>query len=895
MAELRLGSLGRELRSRLWRADIHEEVESELAFHAEMVAEELERAGFAPRKALRMARARFGDLSAVEAECRELRGEAERKMMRSRYLSEVRQDVSFGLRQFWKNPGFTTVAVLTIAVGVGATTTIFSAIEGTLLRPWPFPNAERLVTVLPTWPQQDAVGTSVNYADYEDWRNAGIFQEVTVYGVDFRDLAVGSGEPERISTVIHSEDYFKTLGVAPSMGRPPQADEYGFGAPAVAVLTHGYWQRRFGSDSEVIGRTIRLNGESATIVGVMPPELNVLPAPVFIPLRPSPETLAGWRDRDSFAFLALARLHLDQTIEAADAQLVSIQARIERDNPHLRGGTSATLMPLADWVVGTNTRTILWVTMGAVIFVLLIGCVNLANLQLAGATRRARELAIRSAIGACRRRLLRQLLAESLMLALAGGALGVVLSLIGIDLLVALAAPSNVPRIAGIGLNAPVLAFALVASVASAAIFGLMPALLATRQGPSQALADASFGSTSGPKGRRFLNGLVAAELALAVVLLAGAGLMLRSVAGLRNVDPGFDIENLITFDLIIPATRYESGQSIVEAHTELKERLEAVPGVESVAVTSALPLGGGGFMLFRAHLPEGRPEPPDGNEVIGNWDMVYPGYFAAMRLPMIAGRGFTSDDNEDALPVMIVNREFARLMFDSVEEALGKRVRSWRDENVYREIVGVVENVRYFGAGDADRGIVYVPYRQTTLLRAASFAVRTRDGLGTGSAIRAATQDFDSDIALASFTTMSQTFEASIAGSRFSARLLTACGALALLLASMGIYGVLSYAVAQRNREFGIRMALGATSAHVRRMVLRESGSSVIIGAGLGLAGAFAITRVMSGLLFQVSATDPLTLGGVIVALALAALAASWIPVARATRLDPTRAMRLE
>jgi len=803
-------------------------------------------------------------------------------------------DLRHALRLFRKRLGFTVIAVLTIGVGVAATTTIFSAIEGTLLRPWPFPGSERLMMVQTTWPARGITVSSVNYADYEDWREAEIFESVTALAFGERDLADGAGEPERINTVIHSEDFFATLGVAPTLGRLPHADEYGTGAPAVAVLTYGMWQSRFGGDRDVIGRTIRLNGEPATIVGVVSPELDVFQTPLFIPLRPSRQTLAGWRDRDSRSFLAIARLRLGQTLEEARAQLVAIEARIERDYPQLRAGSSADLVPFAEWAVGSQTRTILWVMMGAVVFVLLIGCVNLANLQLAAAARRERELAIRSAIGAGRRRLVRQLLTESVLLAPAGGALGIFLALAGIDLLIALA-PSNVPRLEQVGLNTTVLAFALAVSFGSTLIFGLLPAWRATRQGPWHALADASFGSTSGPKGRRFLNGLVAAELALAVVLLAGAGLMLRSVASLRDDDPGFDVEDMITFRMTLPATRYETGRPLVDAYARLREGLEAVPGVESVAVTSVLPLGGGGYLLSRVHLPEGRPEPPDGQEVAANWDVVHPGYFAALGLPLIAGRDFTSADAEGSIPVMIVNREFARLMFGSVEEALGKRVRSWRDENIYREIVGVAENVRYFGAGAPTIGVVYVPHRQATWLRAAGIGVRTRDVSGTSAAIRAAVRAFDPDVALASFSTMSRLLEDSIAARRFAAQLLTGFAALALLLAALGIYGVLSFAVAQRNREFGVRMALGARAADVRSMVLRESGVCVLVGFGLGLAGAVAITRVMSGLLFGVSATDSTTFGGVIVVLAVAALAASWIPAARATRVDPVQAMRPE
>jgi len=803
-------------------------------------------------------------------------------------------DLRYGLRLLYKRVGFTVVALLTIGVGIAATTTVFSVIEGTLLRPWPFPGSERIVVPLATQPARGQVWSSINYGDYEDWREAGVFEHVAAYFSTAADLADGSGEPERIRVTQFSEDYFATLGVAPILGRLPAEEDYGPGAPLVALLSYGLWQSRFGGDRQAVGRTMRLNGWPATVIGVMPAELDVLESPLFVPLRASPAALRNWRDRDNYMFGALARLRPGQTIDEARVRLQTIAARIESEWPRLREGISADLAPLSERLVGDETRTILWVMMGAVAFVLLIGCVNLANLLLARATGRGRELAIRTAMGAGRARLVGQLLVESVVLALAGGALGVLLSLGGIRVLVSLA-PADVPRIEGVGLNTAVLGFALMVSLASALIFGLLPAFRATSLGPARALADAAFGSTRGQRGRRTLGALVAAELALAVVLLAGAGLMLRSVAGLRDVDPGFEVENMLTFQITLPPTRYDSGRPVADAYARLRERLEALPGVESATVTSALPLGGGGFILFRAHLPEGRPEPPEGEEVRANWDVVHPGYFATMGLPLIAGRGFSEADDEGSVPVMIVNREFARMMFGSVADALGARVRSWRDENIYREIVGIVENVRYFGAGDEIRGVVYVPHRQVTW-RSMAVAVRTAtDPENVAGAVRPAVREFDPNVALASFTTMAQTFEDSVAERRFAATLLSSFAAIALLLAAIGIYGVLSYAVAQRTREFGVRMALGARAADVRVMVLRQAAVSLLIGVGLGLAGAIAVTRVMSGMLFGVTATDPLSFGGAIAVLVAAALAASWMPAVRATRVDPMEAMRPE
>jgi putative ABC transport system permease protein len=809
-------------------------------------------------------------------------------------------DLRHGLRLFRRRLGFAAIAILTVGVGVAATATIFSAVEGTLLRPWPFPGSERLGVILATWPERDVRSGSVNYADYEDWRKAGIFEYVAVYAGEPLDLAGGAGEAQRVRGLQISEDFFQGLGLAPVLGRLPASEEYGIGAARVALLSHQLWQDRFGGDGEITGRTLRLNGEATTVIGVMPAELDVMEGELYLPLRPTPERLEGWRDRDSFAFSSLARLKAGQTFERARAELGAIAARIEADWPQLREGSSADIVPLAERMVGQETRVILWVLLGAVSFVLLIGCVNLANLQLAQATGRGREFAIRSSLGAGRGRLVRQLLAESLMLAVVGGLIGVLLSAGGIRVLIALA-PSDVPRMDRISLNSTVLGFALLVSLASAIVFGLLPALRASSEGPSRALADSAFGSTGGRRGRRTLNVLVGAELALAVVLLAGAGLMLRSVASLRDVDPGFDVEDMVTFKLILPPARYETGRPVVAAFTQLRERLVALPGVESATATSSLPLGGGGFILFRSFLPEGRQEPPDGVEVRGNWDVVQPGYFETMGLPLVAGRMFTEADDERSVPVIIVNREFAREMFGSSEEALGKRVRSWRDENMYREIVGVVENIRYFGAGDEIRGVVYVPHRQTTAgplrfaWRGMAMAVRTVGSSGVVGALRAEVRAFDPDIALASMTTMGQIFEDSIAERRFAARLLSAFAGLALLLATMGIYGVLSYAVAQRHREFGVRMALGARAGDVRRMVLKEAGLTAVIGVVVGLVGALTITRVLSGLLYGVGATDPRAFAGAIAVLVAVAVVASWIPAERATRVDPMQAMRPE
>ena len=812
---------------------------------------------------------------------------------RSRMLDGTTRDFRFALRGLRRSPVFAVVAVLTLALGIGATTTIFSVLEGVLLRPWPFPDASRLVVPVSVRPATGEQFSSVNYGDYEDWKAAGVFENVAVYQRLGADMAAPGGEPERVRGMGTTADFFATLDVSAALGRLPLPDEYIADAPRVAVVSDGLWRARFAADPALVGRTIRLNGFETTVVGVLSPAADVLDAGVFVPIQPTPDMLEVFRDRDNFAFGGVARLARDRDIGATRTALGTVAARIARDHAALREGTSTDIVPLARWVVGSELSRILWVALGAVGLVLLIGCANLANLLLARGMQRERELAVRAALGAGRHRLIAQLLMESLVLALLGGAAGVLFAKAATGLLLT-RAPADLPRIEGVGLNPAVLAFALGLAIVSAAVFGLLPAFRSTAGAGGRALADRG-AADGGLRGRRWRSTLVVAEVALTVVLLVGAGLMLRSLDALVRVDPGFDTGNVLAFNLSLPSSRYADRASVLAAHETLRERLAAVPGVTAVGQASQLPLGAGPGYLTRAYLQEGGAEPPAGVEVLGPWEIVTPGYFAVMRHSIRRGRDFTSADTDESMPVMIVNREFARQMFGDETSALGKRVRSWRDENVYREIVGVVDDVRYFGAGDEIRPVAYVPLHQDNR-RGMAIVVRTEsDPVPLVPAIRAAVGTFDPDLATAGFTTMSAAFDDSVSGRRFAASLLATFALLALLLAAVGLYGVLTIAVAQRTREFGVRMALGAAAGDVRRMVLRQAAVLVGIGAGAGVLLALLVTQVLTAVLFDVSATDPLTFAGVVAVLLAIALVASWIPALRATRVDPIQAIRLE
>ena len=688
-------ALGRSARMR-------DEIEEEFRDHMARRTADLAGRGVPREEAARTARLEFGSVDRYVEEGREARG--------LRAMDELWQDARYGVRILRRAPLFTAVAILTLAIGVGATTSMYSAVRGVLLRPLPYPESERLVV-----PRSRDVQTgedwSISLVDYDEWQRDGVFEHVAVYS-EIELNAAGMDAPERLDAVQVSDEFFDVLGVRPQLGRTFVEEDHGATSPSSVVISHGLWQRRFGGAADVLERTLRLRGQSYDIIGVLP-ATGAFPeyADVWVPFLFGSTQLEANRRPDNYVYAGIARLARGRTLAATRERLALLAKEVEQENPVTRANVTITAVELDSFLVGANRSRTLWVFLAAVALVLLIGCVNLANLLLARSATRAHELAIRGSIGASRARLVRQLFTESLLLGTAGGVVGIAIAwgttraLIGI-------APASTPRLAEVRIDTGVMVFALVVSVAATLVFGLVPALRSAHASITARLAASDRRSAGSVRGRRERHVLVGAQLALCVVLLAGAGLQLRSLGQLRSTDPGFDTRALLTFSLALQGERYYDVTHRRDVFHQALDRLRAVPGVQSVAAASSMPLGADGFYLGRSFLAEGRPEPPIGTEVSGQWIGVTPGYFTTMDIPLLRGREFSDSDHAGSIPVMIVNREFARRTFPD-EDPIGRRVRSWRDENVYREIVGITDDVRFFAAGDSIRPLVYVPYAQ--------------------------------------------------------------------------------------------------------------------------------------------------------------------------------------
>lgn len=807
------------------------------------------------------------------------------------------QDLRYGLRMLLKSPGFTVVAVLTLALGIGANTAIFSVVNAVLLQPLPYKNSDRIVVPVSTNTERGFDSASVAYADFLDWKREGqLFEQVAVFREVNFDLT-GDGEPERVPSVRASEDFFNVIGAQPLIGRRLLPEDHQAGSAKVAVITYGLWQRRFGGQKEAVGRTLTLNGLQYSIVGVMPPA-SIYPdeAQLWVPQAfesgaPSTDDLR----RDNFIWQAIALLKQDVSVEQANARLVTVAGRIEQEHLPIRKGWSARAIPLNEYIVGTQLQRALLILLGAVGFVLLIACVNVANLLLARAAVREREMAIRIALGAGRWRLIRQLFIEYLVLALIGGALGLLLAVWSIDALTSFA-PADIPHLKKISIDRDVLAFVVGISLLTSLLFGLLPALHASKTNLNETLKEGGGGrgATGGVHGQRVRSALVVSEIALSLVLLISAGLMVKSFISLQRVDPGFEVDNLLTLQLNLPRARYGEDQRVIDTLQEIVERVKNQPGVKGAGVTSALPLRGGGFYLGRVFLAEGRPEPPAGPDYQADWNVISPDYFTTMSIPLFKGRAFTDRDDAGHTPAIIINETLARRMFPN-EDPLGKRIRSWRDENKLREVVGVVRDVSYYGPDDQPRGLVYVPLRQD-VWRSVVLAVRTdTDPLQLSNNLRNQIWSVDKDLALANITTMQQVLFTSTARPRFSMLLLSVFAITALMLAAIGIYGVMAYSVTERTHEIGIRMALGAQTGDVLKMVVKQGMMLALVGVAIGLVAAFALTRVLTSLLYGVSATDPVTFVAVALFLTAVAVLACYIPARRATKVDPMNALRYE
>jgi predicted permease len=804
-------------------------------------------------------------------------------------MTSLLQDLRHGVRQLVRHPGFTSVAVLTLALGIGATTALFSIVRGTLLAPLPFPDADRVVAPVAIAETGDL--GAVTYPDHLDWRaQRDVFESVAVFQPTSVNLA-GESEPERAAATLVTPGFFEALGVRPLVGRTFSGEEHAAAVPGAVVLGEGIWRRRYGADPGIVGRAILVNGAPRTVVGILARHAGwPLEAEVWTPVPLGSWTARDLTRRDNYIWQAVARLRPGVTLDAASARIAAAVRAAAADHPEAEPGRSAGVIPLQEWLVDGGSRRALLVLLGATGIVLLVACVNVAGLLLARATARAREIGVRAALGAGRGRLVRQLLTESLLLAAVAAGAGVLLAAAGVRAF-ARWAPPGLPRVADVHVDGAAIAFALALCVATAVLFGLTPALR-TVGGAAGAIRDGGSRSAGSRRTGAIRGVLVAGQIALSLVLLAGAGLTIRSLARLQRVDPGIRTERSVSMTLTVPSTTHREPADRARLYARLVEDVRAVPGVEAAAITSALPLGGGGLYLGRAFVAEGAPAPPAGIETPAQWNLVSPGWFGTAGTPLLRGRDFDDRDVADSPPVAIVTESFARRAFGG-GAPLGRRIRSWRDENVLREIVGVVADTRYFGMAAAPEPVVFVPHGQDPW-GTMYLVVRARsEPVAVAGAVQAVLARLDPGIPIADVRTLDEMASASLAGPRTTSTLLAAFAASAVVLACVGLYGVVAYAAAQRTRELGIRMALGAAARDVLRLVLGQGAGVVGAGVVLGLAGALAASRVLRGLLYEVSAADPTTFVGVSLLLAAVALAAAWIPARRASRLEPAAALR--
>jgi len=807
-------------------------------------------------------------------------------------MSIILHEAAQAVRSLRRSVAFTAAAIVTLALGIGSTTAIFSVVRSVLLAPLPFPDAGRVVE-----PDSRKIGTdevwSVTYADFMDWRDQHVFSSVAVYRPQDMDLT-GPSEPIRVSAAAVSPQFFAALGVRQELGRGLRASDYAPDAGYPVVISDRLWRGQFGARPDIIGHTVEINAIKQTVVGVLPRDARwPIDVDLWMPLRIVSELGPDLQRRDNFIFGAVARLAPGATLGSTRAVMATLAARVAAQHPDIRGGVTTVPIPISQAILGSSTPRTLWLLLGAVSLLLLIGCVNVANLLLARAAARQRELAVRVALGASRWRLVRQSLVESGALGLAGGLFGVAVAIWMVKGLVAIA-PPDVPRIEAASLDRWTLGFAVAISAGVSLLFGLAPALHAVRQRSHVVMGESGERTSAGRGSARTRRILVTAELALSVILLVGAGLAVRSIEHLRRVDPGFDRQHVLTASIALPGIKYDTPDKVVGFLYQLRERLASAAGIEAAGIASASPLGGGGFYLGREMVAEGR-DPVPANEVSVNWNVATPGYFAALGLPLVTGRDFRLTDDTAAPPVMIVNQTFAKRMFGT-ENPIGRRAMSSRDEKVEREIIGVVRDVKYYGAADSSRSLVWVPYAQHNAWHQGIVTVRARGGARDAlDVVRRELHAMDPNIALANVSTMDEVMSRSMAGDSLIAILLGTFASIALLLAATGVFGVLSYAVAQRTREIGIRLALGARPNDVRRLVARETAPMVCAGVVIGLAAAFALARLARSMWYEVGPNDPLTFAGVAIALGVVAVIAAAVPARRAARVDPVIAIRNE
>lgn len=807
-------------------------------------------------------------------------------------MDSVLKDLKFAFRSLFKRPGFVAVAVVTLALGIGGSTAIFTVVDAALLRGLPYKSPDRLVHLWEKTPQDAFSKREFSYPDYQDYQKNNVFDGLAAY-TGGRVLLSGEGESESVGGPRVNANFFSVLGVEPILGRTFQEGEDQQGGPRVVVLSYGLWQRRFGGDNSVVGKGLTINGEGYQIIGVLPQSFQfaLRNGDLWLPYQPTQNQLTR---RFMHSTNLIGRLKPGVNESQAQSDLGVIANRIEQEHNQSHAGTTIRIVPLQEEIIGT-VRPILLVLLAAVGFVLLIACANVASLLLTRSLARQKEVAIRSALGASRWRVVRQLLTESLVLSLFGGAAGLLIAYWGVPALVA-ALPQNqlnaMPFLKTLGLDASILAFSFALSLLTGLVFGLAPALQSSRLDLNEVLKEGGRNMAAGAS-HRLRSALVVTEIALAVVLLVGAGLMMKSLLRLLQTDVGFKTENLLTMTTVLPPTKYTQANQLINFNDQLQERVRSMPGVSNAGTVDILPLNGGNTTRFYI---DGDPVPAPGKEIEANMRFVSDTYFQTLGVPLVAGRMFDQRDTPDKPGVVVIGKTIADRLFPG-RDPVGRKIRYNAIQADPVEIVGVVGDVKITGLDEALRPVLYYPYRQGPG-PFANLVVRTDgDPTALAASVRNEIRSLEPDAAILNVNTMDQMIAQTPASfmRRFPALLISIFAGVALLLASIGIYGVVSYSVSQQTHYIGVRMALGASPADILKMVLKQGLVLALLGVGIGVVAAFGFMRWLRTLLFEVSTNDVTTFAVVAGALFVVALVACYLPARRATKVDPLVALRYE
>jgi len=882
------------LRGMLRRERLDQDLDEELRAHLEMRAADNLAAGMSPGQARHEAQKRFGNTTLLKEDTREVDIIG--------WLDEVARDFRHALRMLLRNPGFTVVAVLTLALGIGANTAIFSIINSVLLHPLPYHDPDNLVMVWESNSQHPKLHNTVSPPNFLDWQSGNTVFSTMAFVFDERDNLTGNGEPQEVVVQDVSANFFSLLGVDPIIG-PGFTPENGQpGHANVVILSYGLWKERFASDPAIVGKSILLNGHPQTVVGVAPQNFQwFIKDGSLTGAKPQmwspfvfPQSFHDHKQIGRF-ITVVARLHPGTTHSQAQTQMNAIASRLEQEYPDFDGHWGVNVVPLRQQISG-DLRPALLVLFGAVALVLLIACANVSSLLLARAASREREMAIRTAIGASRWRIARQLLMESLLLALIGGGIGVALAVWGTNALLA-ASPRNLLDLRFVSMDLFVLAFALAATLLAGLLFGFLPSYISAHSRISETLKEGGRGSSSANRRAFARNAFVVAQLGLALVLLTGSGLLIRSFVRLIGVDPGFDTGHLLTFKIALPRSKYGTDPRCLAFFQQLLARISAVPGVRSASMESFPPLTGLGAATG-VHLLS-QPSLALSDLPVADVGVVGPDYFATMSIPLHAGRLFNTQELAQEKHVTIINQAFADKYLHGVNP-LGQKaaiyMKSFAENEIQpSEIIGVVGDVHQIGLDTSPEPTVYWPHPELVMSGMTILVRTSNDPFAMVSAVRKELQQMDPELPMAAVATMDQLLADSLSRSRFTMLLLGIFAAVALVLSAVGIYGLIAYSVTQRTQELGIRIALGAQRRDVLRLVLGQGTRLTLLGVTVGVLAALGFARLLSTLLFGVSATDPITFAGVAALLGFVALAACYIPARRATRVDPIVALRYE